>query len=178
MQPDGSILEVCHVVRDMDRAVAHWTEVLGAGPFYVFDVPPMPGQMNRGAPSAIALRIGFGFSGGLLIELLQQLDDGPSVFREILEARGEGFHHVLLRRDFDAGRAHLERHGYALAFSGALPGGERFGLFDTTRDNGGFVELMDLTPTSFGPMAKVHAAHVGWDGVTRPRRAFAELFAE
>jgi hypothetical protein len=177
MQPDGSILEICHVVRDMERAVAHWTEVLGAGPFYVFDVPPMPGQTNRGVPSAIGLRIGFGFSGGLLIELLQQLDDGPSVFREILQSRGEGFHHVLLRRDFDAGRTHLERHGYALAFSGALPGGERFALFDTTGGNGGFVELMDFTPASFGPVGKIHAAHLAWDGTSRPRRDFAELFS-
>jgi len=58
IQPENSILELCHVVRDVDSAILHWTNVIGAGPFYVFDIPAMPGQMNRGAPSAIDLRIG------------------------------------------------------------------------------------------------------------------------
>jgi hypothetical protein len=176
IQPPGSILELCHVTRDMDRAIAHWTQVMGAGPFFVFDVPAMPGQTHRGAPSSIDLRIAFGFSGGLLIELLQPLNDTPSVFREILDSRGEGYHHVLLRTDFDAGSARLARHGYTAAFTGAMPSGERFALFDTQDGNGGFIELMDLTDATFGPMAAIHAAHLEWDGITAPQRTFASLF--
>jgi hypothetical protein len=176
IQPEGSILELCHVTNDMDRAVDHWTNVFGAGPFYVFDVPAMAGQTNRGQPSIIDLRIGFGFSGGLLIELLQQMNDAPSVFREILDERGAGYHHVLLRVPFDQGRTRLESQGYAIAFSGSLPGGERFALFDTRDGNGGFVELMDLTPASFGPMELIHKAHMEWDGKTELKRDFMSLF--
>lgn len=177
IQPDGSILELCHVVRDMDAAIAHWTQVIGAGPFFVFDVPAMEGQTHRGAPSRIDMTVAFGFSGGLLIELLQPTNDAPSIFREMLESNGEGYHHVLLRGPFDAGRARLESHGYEIAFSGTLPSGERFALFDTRAGNGGYVEIMDVTEASFGPMRMVHAAHVAWDGVTAPRRDFASLFA-
>lgn len=177
IQPEGSILELCHVVRDMDRAIAHWTQVLGAGPFYVFDVPAMAGQTHRGQPSSIDMQVAFGFSGGLLIELLQPTNDAPSVFREILESNGEGYHHVLLRVPFDAGRARLESHGYEIAFSGSLPGGERFALFDTRADNGGYIELMDVTESSFGPMQKIHAAHLAWDGTSEPKRSFHSLFA-
>jgi len=43
IQPEGSILELCQVTDDMDAAIAHWTGLFGAGPFYVFDVPAMPG---------------------------------------------------------------------------------------------------------------------------------------
>jgi hypothetical protein len=175
IQPEGSILELCHVVRDVDTAIEHWTSVIGAGPFYVFDIPAMPGQMNRGAPSAIDLRIAFGFSGGLLIELLQQLNDAPSVFREILDTRGEGYHHVMLRVPFDEGRQRIEAAGYELAFSGRLPGGERFGLFDARAATSGYIELMDLTETSFGPIEKIHQAHLRWDRKTDPKRDFFAL---
>ena len=43
MQPEGSIIELCHVTRDLDAALLHWTRDLGAGPFFVFDVPVLPG---------------------------------------------------------------------------------------------------------------------------------------
>lgn len=175
IQPPGSIMELCHVTADMDRAIAHWTGVLGAGPFFVFDVPAMPGQTHRGAPSSIDLRIAFGFSGGLLIELVQPLNDVPSVFREILETKGESYHHVMLRTDFAEGRKRLEAHGYQAAFEGSMPGGERFALFDTQGGNGGFVELMDLTEATFGPMEWLHAAHLEWDGKTEPRRDFLQF---
>src|SRR5690606_1258129 len=107
IQPEGSILELCQVTDDMDAAIAHWTGLFGAGPFYVFDVPAMPGQTHRGQPSSIDLRIAFGFSGGLLIELLQQTNDAPSVFREMIESKGPGFHHLMPRMDFDEGRTRL-----------------------------------------------------------------------
>ena len=175
IQPDGSIMELCHVVRDMDAALDHWTKVIGAGPFYVFDVPARPGQLHRGQASAIDLRIAFGFSGGLLIELLQPLNDAPSVFREILDTKGEGYHHVMLRLPFDQGRERIEAAGYELAFVGQLPGGERFGLFDTRSGDGGFIELMDLTEASFGPIEKIHQAHLEWDGATRPKRDLFEV---
>lgn len=45
MQADGAIIELCHVTRDLDAALLHWTHDLGAGPFFVFDVPVLPGQL-------------------------------------------------------------------------------------------------------------------------------------
>jgi Glyoxalase/Bleomycin resistance protein/Dioxygenase superfamily len=175
IQPEGSILELCNVVKDMDVAIGFWTTVIGAGPFYVFDIPAMPGQTHRGRPSTIDLRIGFGFSGGLLIELLQQLNDEPSVFREILDTRGEGYHHVMLRMPFDKGRTRIEAAGYELAFFGRMPSGERFGLFDARSGNGGYIELMDLTDITFGPMEAIHQAHQHWDGISNPKRNFFDL---
>ena len=103
MQPNGSILELCQVVRVMDRALDHWTRVIKAGPFFVFDVPVLPGQIYRGEPTQVALKVAFGFSGGLLIELLQQTNERPSVFTEMLDRSGEGYHHVMLRIPYEEG---------------------------------------------------------------------------
>jgi hypothetical protein len=175
MQAEGTILELCQVVTDMDKALQHWTQVLGAGPFFVFDVPVLPGQVYRGQPTQVSLKVGFGFSGGLLIELLQQTNDGASVFTEMLDAHGEGYHHVMLRIPYDAGVERLSRHGHEIAFSGAMPGGERFCLFDTRTGNGGYVELMEISPAMEESLSRMHKAHLAWDGVTDPVRSMAAL---
>ena len=175
MQAEGSILELCHVTRDLDAALRHWTRDLGAGPFFVFEVPVLPGQMYYGAPTAVAMRVGFGFSGGVLIELLQQTNDGASPFRDFLDERGEGLHHVMPRGDFDTGFARLSEAGHRVAYSGTMPSGERFCLFDTRAANGAYVELMELSPAKLGSLARMEQAHLRWDGVTDPVRSMDRL---
>lgn len=175
MQPDGSIVELCHVVGDLDAALAHWTAELGAGPFFVFDVPVLPGQLYYGEPTEVAMRVGFGFSGGLLIELLQQTNDGASPFRDFTRARGEGLHHIMPRTDFETAHARLSKAGFAVAFSGAMPSGERFCLFDTFTSHGYYTELMELSEAMLGSLALMQKAHERWDGVTDPVRGIDRL---
>jgi hypothetical protein len=175
MQAKGTIFELCQVVRDMDAALEHWTKTIGAGPFFVFDVPVLPGQKYRGAPTEVSMRVGFGFSGGLLIELLQQTNDTPSIFAEMLDARGTGYHHVMLRVPYDEGVERLSGQGHEIAFSGQMPGGERFCLFDTRSADGSYVELMEISPAMEESLARMHRAHLEWDGKTDPVRDMAAL---
>lgn len=87
MQAEGAIIELCHVTRNLDAALLHWTRDLGAGPFYVFDVPVLSGQLYYGRPTAVSMRVGFGFAGGLLIELLEQTNDGVAFPRFLARSR-------------------------------------------------------------------------------------------
>ena len=175
MQPDRSLLEVCHVVTDFDAALTHWTRDLGAGPFFVFDVPVLPGQLYYGEPTEVALKIGFGFSGGQLIELLAQTNDGASPFRDFLAARGPGLHHVMPRTDFDAGCARLAAVGFEVAYSGQMPSGERFRLFDCCAVHGYYIELMETSAAILQTLALMEKAHASWDGVTDPVRPMERL---
>lgn len=175
MQNEGAIIELCHVTRDLDEALIHWTRDLGAGPFFVFDVPVLPGQLYYGEPTQVSMRVGFGFSGGVLIELLQQTNDGASPFRDFLKEREEGLHHIMPRTDFDAAYARLEGAGHKVAYSGTMPSGERFCLFDTRARNGAYVELMELSPAMLGSLALLEKAHATWDGVTDPVRGMDRL---
>ena len=175
MQAEGSIIELCHVTRDLDAALVHWTCGLGAGPFFVFEVPVLPGQLYYGEPTEVSMRVGFGFSGGVLIELLQQTNGGASPFRDFLVERGEGLHHVMPRTDFDLGHARLSAAGHRVAYSGTMPSGERFCLFDTRAANGAYVELMELSPAMLGSLARMEQAHRQWDGVTDPVRTMDKL---
>lgn len=175
MQPEGSIIELCHVTRDLDAALAHWTRDLGAGPFFVFDVPVLPGQLYYGEPTEVSMRVGFGFSGGILIELLEQTNGGASPFRDFLDERGEGLHHVMPRTNYDAGFARLSEAGHDVAYAGQMPSGERFCLFDTRKVNGAYVELMELSEAMLGSLALMAKAHATWDGVTDPVRGMERL---
>ena len=175
MQADGTIIELCHVTRDLDAALLHWTRDLGAGPFFVFDVPVLPGQLYYGQPTEVSMRVGFGFSGGVLIELLQQTNSGASPFRDFLDTRGEGLHHVMPRGDYDAGHARLSSAGYAVAYAGRMPSGERFCLFDTRASNGAYVELMELSDAMTVSLTLMEKAHATWDGATDPIRPMARL---
>ena len=175
MKPDGSIIELCHVTRDLDAALLHWTHDLGAGPFFVLDVPVLPGQLYYCEPTEVSMRVGFGFSGGILIELLQQTNEGASPFLDFLRERGEGLHHIMPRTDFDTGYARLSAAGHEVAYSGTMLGGERFCLFDTKAANGCYVELMELSDAMQSSLALMEKAHLMWDGVTDPVRGMERL---
>jgi hypothetical protein len=153
LQPNKSVIEICHVVRDMDAALLYWTKVMGAGPFFVGNFEWEKGVTYRGRAVGQSLQIAFGFS------------------------TGPGFHHVMLREDFDAGFKRLSDAGYEAAYHGALPGGERFVLFDTRKDSGGFVELMDISPLIQRQLENMARAHQEWDGRTDPIRPMASSFA-
>lgn len=169
----GTIMELCHVVKDMDKSIHHWTTMMGAGPFFVFDVDAdiaVHGELAKGA-----LKIGFGFSGELLIELIALNNNCPSVFQEVMDERGEGYHHVMLNLPFDEGFEKYSKAGYKPAWQGSLPSGERYVLFDTRHENSGFVEFMDVTPPLQMMLDKMQASHNDWDGKSEPIRSMESL---
>jgi hypothetical protein len=177
LQPHHSVIEICHVVRNMDAAIHYWTRTMGAGPFFVGDMEAPTGHVHRGQPGGLSLQIAFGFSGGVIIELARPIDPSiPSVFLEVLNATGPGFHHVMLREDYDKGFERLSRAGYEPAYQGTLPSGERCVLFDTRQDSGGFVEFMDISPLIQRQLENMARAHREWDGRTDPVRSMASSF--
>lgn len=175
MQPEGSLVELCHVVEDFDAALEHWTRDLGAGPFFVFEVPVLPGQLYYGEPTEVSLKVGFGFSGGQLIELLAQTNEGRSPFLDFLAAKGPGLHHVMPRTDFDTGHKQLSAAGFPVAFSGQMPSGEKFCLFDTCKAFGYYIELMEMSDAITHSLKRMERAHAAWDGVTDPVRGMDRL---
>jgi hypothetical protein len=172
MTSHPSIMELCHVVRDMDTSIHHWIDVMGAGPFFVVDLSTLP----RGVGVDMPVKMAFSYCGALLIELLQPVGPGPSIFHEVLQQKGEGYHHVMLRMDYDRGQALLSGQGYPVGTQGLLPTGERFALYDSRRDNGGFIEIMDLSDNFLGMLSRVEQAHRNWDR-TEPVRPLVSVMS-
>lgn len=176
LQPTDTVIELCHVVNDMDAAIRYWTTALGAGPFFVGDMEFPEGHFYRGQPCELSIQVAFGFSGGLVIELVRPIKKIPSVFMEVLDSNGPGFHHVMLRTDYDQGFERLSKAGYEVALHGHMPSGERCTLFDTRKDNGGFVEIMDLSPLITRQLGNMARAHLDWDRHTQAVRPLSSSF--
>ncbi|HSG64214.1 MAG TPA: VOC family protein, partial [Gammaproteobacteria bacterium] len=147
-QPVGGIFQIAYVVADIDAALAHWTQQLRVGPFFVFPGFTLERLEYRGRPSHLDITLACGYSGSLCIELIAQHDDAPSVYRDVATERGYGFHHCGVITDaFDEDLARLQESGAALAMSGVAPGnGARVVYLDTRGPLPGMTELIERNP--------------------------------
>jgi len=172
-QPLGGVAQTAFIVPDLAAAIHHWTANLGAGPFFVLPHLLGPGQTYRGAESRADVTLAMGFSGHMQIELIQPLDLNPSVYRETIEARGFGFHHLgLAFADVEAAAAEYALRGYHEAYRAAVPtGGEVVYLDDGSGAEAGFVELLPVTPGMDETFTRFWQASLDWDGAD-PIRPF------
>ena len=90
----GGIRQNGYVVDDLDEAIRYWTNVIGVGPFFRADHVPLDFFTHEGRPSAPDLNIALANSGDVQLELIQQLNDAPSPWRNFALAKGSGLHHV------------------------------------------------------------------------------------
>jgi len=135
------------VVRDMDKAIK-LLESLGVGPFPPFLGGPgmkFIGKTVRGKPSDydMDLRLARGDMGGIGFELIQPLK-GRSIYDEFLEKKGEGFHHIAyMVEDIDAEIADMEKRGFKVIQTGAMPN-TRWAYLDTDKLGGMVIELCQI----------------------------------
>jgi len=137
------ITQVCVVVNDLDATVKAYTDILGWGPWSIYDyVPPRLHHSRLHGQDQDFTMVGAEceIQPGLWFEIIQPLD-GPSIYREHLEKHGEGLHHIAMMKptveESDALRRHFEDRG------GEVSMGGRFG--ETDADTIGFYYL-DVPP--------------------------------
>ncbi len=146
------------VVRDCAAAQRELTARLGAGPFVSMGQEArFDKALVHGKPTPFALRVAFGALGGVLIELLEPLDD-KSPHAEFLDSHGEGMHHLgYLVPDFDEQLAAVRaaRPEAELLIDGTAPGNPvRWVYVDGGAVHGTVIELLERTPLAeahFGP---------------------------
>src|SRR5262245_4646256 len=89
----GPMRQVGIVVRDIDKAMRHWVEVCGVGPWFYAEQLPLDEFRYRGRPYDIKVSIALANSGDVQLELIQQRNDVPSLYRDFLAAGHEGMQH-------------------------------------------------------------------------------------
>ena len=153
-RPTEGIFQTAFVVEDLDVAIGQFSSRFQIGPWRTFrDVDP-EGAVYRGEPARARLDVAFGFAGNMTYELVQPVDDAPSVYRDVINDRGYGFHHLGYgTRNFDKAVAAMHAEGYQTAGSLELPD-LRLAIFDTRDLMPGMTELIEVndvgnTPTSF-----------------------------
>ncbi len=165
-QPDGQIMQIAYVINDMDRALEHWTQTLGVGPFFLIEKIEIIDPVYRGNSCATDLTVALGYSGTMCVELIKQNDDMPSVYQELLKKNPDGgFHHWAIgTEDLEGEIKRYQGRGHELAFTGRVAVGDAFAYMDTSREIGGMIELINLTPPVRELFGGLEAAAVGWDG--------------
>lgn len=86
----GPIRQNGYVVRDIRAAMDHWIHVVGVGPWFFVERVKTDWFRHRGADSPMTMSVALANSGDLQIELIQQTNDAPSLYREFLDAGHEG----------------------------------------------------------------------------------------
>ena len=90
----GPMRQVGIVVCDIDKAMHHWVEVCGVGPWFYADRLPLDGYRYKGRAYDIPhLSIALANSGDVQLELIQQRCASPSLYRDFLAAGHEGMQH-------------------------------------------------------------------------------------
>ncbi len=161
----GPVRQNGYVVRDIEAAMAHWTQVMGVGPFFYFERVPIENFRYRGEPSPLEVSIALGNSGPLQIELIQQRNDAPSMYRDFLQAGHEGLQHVAYwTGEMDATLESIREAGYSIGQSGEIGDNGRFAYLLTEAHPGTVVEVSEVSGPKGQFFDHIARAAEDWDG--------------
>jgi methylmalonyl-CoA/ethylmalonyl-CoA epimerase len=143
-------VQVGIVVRDLERTTELLTKLFGIGPFRFIEWPNRPESKYwyKGEEQSIKLRQAFVQVGNLELEFIQPVEGERNAYKEFLEQKGGGLHHVLFEiEDMDAAVSTLGAQGVKplQAGTGIRPG-TKWTLLDTQDVAGFLVELRHVAP--------------------------------
>jgi hypothetical protein len=162
---DRAIRQVAYFVPDAAQAARAHSAMFGSGPYYVAEHIPLSLCRYRGREATLDHSSAYGQWGDVMIEFVQQNNDGPSVFRDIYPDGGQGFHHIaLIVDDIKASIRAFEAAGHETGLYAEVSPGVGFAMMDCRRTLGHFVELYEPTEPLLGVYDLVRSAAQAWDG--------------
>ena len=160
----GPPVQIAYAVSDIFRGVDKWIKDFGAGPFFIAEHIPIKNVIYRGHPSELDITVAYGQWGEIMIELVQDNGEGPSIIRDLYPPQKSGLHHLAyFVNDMDLVSAKLVEEGYVLAMSGQA-GENRFQFFDAISEMGHFLEIYEPIESVKYLYERVRSASINWDG--------------
>lgn len=123
-----SLMQICFVVDDLRTAMADFGRCFGAGPWFLGPEPTDDpnGTVCRGVATPPGARIALGYTGALMLELVEPLPGSRTVFSDGLAENGPGLHHFGFgTTNLDATLRDLAEHGRTPVFTSRTPRGLR-----------------------------------------------------
>lgn len=160
------IRQIAYFVPDVRMAAARHSTLFGSGPFFVADHIPLKRSFYRGREAMLDHSSAYGQWGEVMVEFVQQNNDGPSAFRDMYpEGSSGGIHHVaLIVDDLAATIVALEDAGSETALYAEMNSGFAFAMIDTVDTYGHMIELYMPAPQLVGFYDFVKQAAQGFDG--------------
>ena len=160
----GDIMQLAYVPSDFDVAIRHWTEVIGAGPFFLLPNVSLPGGHYRGEESDPVFTMALGYWGDMQIELIRPENATKSIYRGEYGVADRLHHVCILVNSIADARASCDAVGAEIIFE--APVGDTGGVIyaDPGTGPGNLVELLEPQAGTRELFAMMRDAARGWDG--------------
>jgi Glyoxalase/Bleomycin resistance protein/Dioxygenase superfamily len=163
----GNPAQLGYIVRDIQSAMDAWVEH-GVGPWFYFEKVETDYFRHRGVDSPMEMSAAIANSGELQIELIQQRNDAPSLYKEFLDSGREGFQHISYwTTDYQALYERATSLGYTVGHEGSIGGEQgRFAYLENSHAeaSGTVIEISDISGPKGPFFAHVRELAAGWDG--------------
>ena len=159
------IIQNAYYVADLDLAITRFHNLWGLGPFFVRRHIALETVTYRGSASELDISAAYTQSGDIMVELVTQHNDAPSIFRDRFAAHESGFHHVALDfGDHDARVADFNEKGYESVTSFKASEGRGATYLDTFELLGHATEIYIVNDSLKQLYSEVRLASETWDG--------------
>ena len=161
------IRQIAYFCADVRQSAARHHARFGSGPYFVADNIPLRLSRHRGTDAPLDHSSAYGQWGDVMVEFVQQNNDGPSAFHDMYPRNSGrfGLHHVAIFVDdlaaaMDAWRA----EGSETAFYGEMNDGFGFAFVDTRDVYGHMTELYEGREQLTDFYDFVRRSAQDWDG--------------
>jgi methylmalonyl-CoA/ethylmalonyl-CoA epimerase len=169
----GNVMQLAYVPSNLDAALDYWINRMGVGPFFRLEHAQhaLDEATYRGLPCEADFTMLLAYWGDLQIELIQQHNDAPSIYKDWRDQRGEGLHHTcILVEDLTIAVDLCTRAGATFLQDGRS-GGSSFAYMDTKGGPGTILEMLCPAPEVLAYQAHMKECARTWDG-SDPLRPF------
>ncbi|MEQ9145770.1 MAG: VOC family protein [Parvibaculaceae bacterium] len=168
----GDVRQNGYVVKDIEAAMNYWAHTMGVGPWLYLERAPIGDFRYRGEPSSLEVSIALANSGPLQIELIQQRNDAPSMYKDFLDAGHEGLQHVAYwTEDFDRDLKTATGRGFEIGQAGYSGGPDgRFVYFTAEAHPGTVIELSEISGAKGQLFRRIREKCAAWNGENPVKR--------
>lgn len=153
------LFQQAYLVADLRQSIHDWNQLFGAGPFVMAEHHRTDRFDYRGTGLEADVSYAFGYLGDMMVQLIVQHDDTPSIYRDMYAAGEYGFHHVAyLVHDFEGEFDRLVGLGFECA-TRLYADGVDAAYFDTRSVTGSFTEIHGDPVRILGAFAHWRRAH-------------------
>lgn len=137
------VVQIAILVNDIETTMSNWCQLLGAKNygFKLTEAPEVTGIQYKGEATPARAKLGFVKLGQVTLEIIEP-DQHPSIWRDYLDAHGEGFHHIAFKvENLDATIATFTQNDMPLLQTASYGAGQ-YAYMDTSDPLKMVVELL------------------------------------
>jgi len=161
----SKIAQIGYVVRDIDAAMDNWVRH-GVGPWFYVHRVETDFFRYRGEDSPMEMSVALANSGDVQLELIQQRNDAPSMYKDFLDSGREGMQHIAYwSTDYQKLYDDALADGYVIGHEGSIGGEQgRFAYLDTEQEQGTVIEISDISGPKGQFFQYIRDVSTDWDG--------------